>query len=157
MAALSPPACRCEADLRLHPRPCAGILAVRDDGRGLLVRRSIEPRRGLWQVPGGFMEVDESPEDAARRELREEALLEVGPLTLLGVYTPVESALVVFAWQGPALREGGAGHEVDEIGWFAPSEIPWDALSFTSTELTLRDWLRRADAPLPSRRTFWGG
>ena len=44
------------------------------------------------------MEAGESPEEAARRELREEALLEVGPLSLLGVYTPIESALVVFAW-----------------------------------------------------------
>lgn len=150
--------CPCGAFNRIHPRPCACVLAFRDDGRCLLVRRSIDPRRGLWQVPGGFMEIDESPEDGGRRELREEAHLEVGSLTLLGVYTPVETGLVVFAFAGAAASGGAeAGHEVEEVGWFAPDEIPWDRISFTSSELALHEWLRRRGYPSPQLQTTWGG
>lgn len=142
---------------RIHPRPCAAGLPVRD-GRFLLVRRDIEPRRGLWQVPGGFMELGESPAQAAARELREEALVESGELRLLGVYTPVVNNLVVIAFEAEALNEGAAGHETQEVRWFRPEETPWDALSFSSSEFAIRDWLRRMGLPAPGGIvTTWGG
>ena len=142
---------------RLHPRPCAAGLPVRD-GRFLLVRRDIEPRRGLWQVPGGFMELGESPAEAAARELREEALLETGTMRLLGVYTPVVNSLVVIAYEAEALNEGGAGHETQEVRWFRPEETPWDELSFSSSEFAIRDWMRRNGLAVPGALvTTWGG
>jgi len=142
---------------RLHPRPCAAGLPVRD-GRFLLVRRDIEPRRGLWQVPGGFMELGESPAEAAARELREEALLETGTMRLLGVYTPVVNSLVVIAYEAEALNEGGPGHETQEVRWFRPEETPWDELSFSSSEFAIRDWMRRNGLAVPGALvTTWGG
>ncbi len=147
----------CGFEHRLHPRPCAAALPVRD-GRFLLVRRDIEPRRGLWQVPGGFMELGESPAEAAARELREEALLETGAMRLLGVYTPVVNNLVVIVFEAEALNEGGAGHETQEVRWFRPEETPWDELSFSSSEFAIRDWMRRNGLAVPGAlATTWGG
>lgn len=143
----------------LHPRPCAGVLPVRD-GRVLLVRRDLEPRSGLWQAPGGFMEVGETVEEAAAREAREEAHIELEPssLELLTVVTAHRHAIVVVSFTGVTASAGEAGHEVSEIGWFGPAEIPWRELSFDSTEAPLREWLRRQGIEPPGEWfTHWDG
>lgn len=127
----------------INPRPVAGTIPVRDDGRILLVRRAISPRMGMWVFPGGYMDVGETAEEAAARETLEEAHLEVVNLQLLGVYTRPEPGVVVIVYEAEARGEGEAGHETSEIGWFHPERIPWDELAFDSTGWALRDWLKR--------------
>ena len=56
--------------------PTASAVLVDDAGRVLLARRAIDPERGKWDLPGGFLEVGEHPLDGLRRELREETGLE---------------------------------------------------------------------------------
>jgi ADP-ribose pyrophosphatase YjhB (NUDIX family) len=68
-----------------YPRPCAGMVVVKGD-RTLLLRRAQPPRRGLVDVPGGFIEAGEDIESAARRELGEETALRVGPVEWLDFY-----------------------------------------------------------------------
>jgi 8-oxo-dGTP diphosphatase len=68
-----------------YPRPCAGLIVVRDD-QVLLLRRAARPRRGCVDVPGGFVEAGEDLERAARRELQEETGLTVGRTEPLGFY-----------------------------------------------------------------------
>jgi len=58
-----------------------------ETGRVLLIRRKYPPFQGSYALPGGFVEVGERVEDACRRELKEEAGVEVGPLSLIGVYS----------------------------------------------------------------------
>ena len=125
----------------LNPRPVAGTIPVREDGALLLVRRAIEPQLGFWVFPGGFMDVGETAEEAAARETREEANLEVDELSLLGVYTRTHAGVVVIVYEARALGEGSAGSETSEIGWFAPDAIPWDELAFDTTHWALEAWL----------------
>lgn len=68
-----------------NPKPCAGGLVTRD-GRLLLLRRSIEPWRGRWDIPGGFCDADEHPEATVIREVREETGLEVRVTGMLGIW-----------------------------------------------------------------------
>lgn len=134
----------------LNPRPVAGVIPVRDDGRLLLVRRAIAPRAGTWVFPGGYMDLGESAEEAAVRETREEALLAVTDLALVGVYTRTAPGVVVIVYEGRALGEGGPGDETTEVAWFQPERIPWGELAFDSTHWALRDFLaRRGLAPRP--------
>lgn len=56
-------------------------------GRVLLIRRKNDPFRGQYAFPGGFIEIGETAEDSARRELKEETGIEAGELRLLGVYS----------------------------------------------------------------------
>lgn len=128
----------------INPRPVAGTIPVDSDGRALLVRRAIEPRAGHWVFPGGYMDVGESAEEAAARETREEACVEVANLRLLGVYTRVEPGIVVIVYEADALGPGAVGDESLEIGWFHPHAIPWEEIAFDSTEAALRDWVARA-------------
>ena len=76
---------RCRYLMFDYPRPCAGMIVVK--GRSVLVlRRGHPPRRGCLDTPGGFIDAGEGIEEAARRELREETGLDVGPCEWLGFY-----------------------------------------------------------------------
>ncbi len=76
---------RCGFLIYDYPRPCAGLLVVRGDAV-LLLRRAHPPRVGRLDVPGGFVESGESLEAAARRELREETGLTLGPIEPLSFH-----------------------------------------------------------------------
>jgi len=127
----------------INPRPVAGTIPVRADGKILLGRRDIEPRRGFWVFPGGFMDVGETAEEAAIRETREEVHLDVGNLELIGVFTRVEPGVVVIVYAAEALGEAEVGDETSEIGWFGADEIPWAEIAFDSTEAALQAWVGR--------------
>jgi 8-oxo-dGTP diphosphatase len=70
-----------------NPVPAACGFVRRDDGALLLVQRGVEPCKGQWSLPGGFMEVDESPEECILRELREETGLLAAHAHLIGAKT----------------------------------------------------------------------
>ena len=127
----------------LNPRPVAGTIPVRADGSILLLRRAIEPRIGYWVFPGGYMDLGETAEEAAIRETREEALLEVDQLSLVGVFTRTEPGVVVIVYEAVALGEGALGEESTELRWFAPHEIPWEELAFDSTEAAIKAGVSR--------------
>jgi 8-oxo-dGTP diphosphatase len=130
----------------LAPKVVAGTLPVHE-GRVLLTRRAIEPALGLWTFPGGYVDWGEDVRDGARRETFEEVGLEVRLDGLLGVYSYPGSpvVIVVFMASAPAGRPPvPCAAEVLEAAYFAPEEIPWEALAFPSTREALEDWVTRA-------------
>jgi len=66
-----------------NPKPTATLVCVKNNNI-LLVRRAFEPEKGKWSLPGGFIELGETPEDAAIRELKEETNLNGVPVQLIG-------------------------------------------------------------------------
>jgi 8-oxo-dGTP diphosphatase len=129
----------------------AGALVVDDEGRVLLARRAVEPFRGKWDIPGGFLEEGEHPIDGLKRELREETGLEVEPLEWLGVWMDsyggdsTAEATLNFYWTARTLSgEARPADDVDDLRWFAPDELPEpDDLAFVNVPLVLADWRAR--------------
>lgn len=124
-----------------NPRIVAGC--VPDcAGRILLCKRAIEPRRGYWTVPAGFMELGETMPDAAARETWEEAeaRVTVGPLIAVVDVIPARQVHVFFAGM---LSEPvyGAGAESLDVGLFSADEIPWDDIAFPSVRIALEQYL----------------
>lgn len=113
------------------------------DGRVILVRRAINPGRGLWVFPGGYMDQDETVEEAAMRETREEVNLDVRITRLIGVYSYRSPVVVVVYACDVVGGELSIDGESSEVRAFAPDEIPWDDLAFPSTRDGLRDFLAR--------------
>ena len=140
------PACvGCGFVYYLQPKIVACTIPVRD-GRVLLTRRAIDPARGLWTFPGGYVDWGEDVGDAARRETLEEVRLPVRLEALLGLYSYPGAPVVVAVWIAevpPDLEPVPSAAEVLEAGYFAPGDIPWDALAFPSTRDALRDWIAR--------------
>ena len=112
------------------------------EGRILLCRRAIEPRRGYWTVPAGFMENGETLQEAAVRESQEEALADVTIGSLLSIVHVLhaEQVHVFFRARLPEARYG-AGAESLEVRLVTPADIPWTDIAFPSTDFTLRHYL----------------
>jgi 8-oxo-dGTP diphosphatase len=136
----------------VNPRLVVTTLPITDAGELVLLRRGIEPGRGRWAQPGGFLEIDETVYEAAIRETLEETGLNIEPGEIIGLYTRLEAAVVTIAFESRVVG-GSAGPtpEALEVAEFAPQDIPWSDLAFRTTMWMLRDWidLRRPDLTYP--------
>jgi ADP-ribose pyrophosphatase YjhB (NUDIX family) len=120
----------------------AVIALVPCDGGLVMVRRAINPGYGLWVVPGGFVDVGELVEDAVVRETREEASLTVRVVRLLNVHSYKHSRTVVLSFITEYVAgDLGAGDEEMEARIFAPEDIPWEGIAFSSTRDAVREYL----------------
>lgn len=130
-----------------NPKLVAGAVVTWQSPEGetlfLLCRRAIEPRRGYWTLPAGFIEERESPADGARREAMEEACCEIAIDGLLGIYTVTHISQVLFFFEARLERAVFAcGSESLEVQLFRWAEIPWDELAFESVPWALDCWRR---------------
>ena len=131
-----------------NPKIVVGSV-VRHQGAILLCRRAIAPGHGLWTIPAGYLELNETPEEGARREAFEEARADLSLKRLLAVYSVPRISQVQLIYR--AVLAGGdvaAGPESLEVAWFDPDDIPWNALAFPSVHWALRhDAQAQAGAP----------
>jgi 8-oxo-dGTP diphosphatase len=143
-----------------HDPKVTTAVVIEVDGGVLLGRRSIEPGRGQWCLPGGFVNDDEDPWDAAARECLEEICASVEMTRLIGVYHIAKRtapSMVGIAYQ--ARLAGGSrpapGPEMLEVGVFALDSLP--PLAFPSHRKVLVEYVAalatnvRSDATSPAR------
>ena len=132
-----------------NTRPTAAVVIERrnDDGRleFLVLRRAVEPGLGRWDLPAGFLEPRETPDEGARREAQEEAGFAVRLTGLLGAYASRESNTVVFAYIARAVDAAAApepDHESSEARWISPGDL--DAIlpliAFAPIRAAIEDW-----------------
>jgi ADP-ribose pyrophosphatase YjhB (NUDIX family) len=121
-------------------KPTASAACLDDEGRVLLSRRGEEPFKGMWDLPGGFLDEEEHPLDCLRRELREEGGVEVEPLELLGVWIDkyggdgsAQTTLNIYWTARIVDGELEPADDVAEFRWFEPAEVPLDELAFPHT------------------------
>src|SRR5262245_26216124 len=124
-----------------NPRLVVGCVPEHE-GRILLCRRAIEPRRGFWTVPAGFKENGETLQQAAARESFEEALASVEIGSLLAIVNVTHAHQVhVFFRATLASPSFGPGPESLEVKLLDPVDIPWRDIAFRSTIFSLERYL----------------
>ncbi len=126
-----------------NPKIVVGCVPERGD-RILLCRRAIEPRRGYWTVPAGFMELGETMEEGAARETAEEALATVEIGRLFATVDVVQAGQVHVFFTARLVSDFGVGAESLESALFLESEIPWDELAFPSVRFALERYFEDA-------------
>jgi len=129
---------QCETIHYSNPKIVAGCIPVWQD-KILLCKRAIEPQHGLWTLPAGFMENDESTVEAALRETLEEAGAQVEVRDLYTMISLVHINQVYMMFLADMTNTDFApGEESLETELFAEEEIPWDRIAFPVIEETMR-------------------
>ena len=106
--------------------------------RILLCRRAIDPRKGFWTLPAGYLEENETPQDGARREAREEARCDIVLEGLLAVYSIPRISQVQLMYRARLDTEKfGAGAESLDVRLFDWDDIPWTEIAFPSVHWAL--------------------
>jgi len=116
-----------------YPRPSvsADVMTFdRESNKILLIQRKNDPFAGSWALPGGFMDMDESAEQCAVRELQEETGLKVGDVQQIGAFSAVErdprARVVTIAFLAFASESDGAvaADDAADARWFKMDELP---------------------------------
>ncbi len=120
-----------------NPKVVAGAVCVWEE-KFLLCRRSIEPRKGYWTVPAGFLELGETIADGAAREVWEEAQAEVEVDQLLGIFEIPRINQIYILYKARMLNpKFSAGPESMEVELFSWDEIPWEDIAFPAIKWSL--------------------
>jgi len=126
---------RCEFIHYQNPKVVAGAVCTWRDDKGqdkiLLAKRAIEPRKGFWTLPAGYMELGETTEQAARREALEEACATIEIDRLLAMYSVARIGQVQIMYRARLVTADIAcGIESEEVALVDWADIPWDQLAF---------------------------
>lgn len=134
-----------------NPKIVAGAVVISGD-KVLMCRRAIEPRRGFWTLPAGYMELGETIEEAAVREAHEEAEALIHLDGVLGIFSVarIGQVQVIFRarFANPDAPEFRPGQESLEVGLFRWDEIPWNEIAFPTVVWALDAWNAVRDGPL---------
>ena len=123
-----------------NPRLVVCSLPIWED-QVLLCRRAIEPRHGMWTLPGGFMENGESTGDAAIRETLEEACARIEIIDLYAMYSLPYIDQVHLTFRARLLDlDFGPGQESLEVKLFSEVEIPWNEIAFRPVRYSLEHY-----------------
>jgi len=112
-----------------NPKIVAGSVVTLGD-KILLCKRAIEPRKGFWTLPAGFMELGETVEEAAKREAIEEAEADIEITRMLATYSVPRIGQVQVMFLAELKSEIAPGPESLEVGLYDWADIPWSELAF---------------------------
>lgn len=145
------PVCSACGFVQFHDPKVAVIGLVVHRSRVLLIQRAVDPAKGKWSLPGGYMDAGEMPQGALKRELQEEVGLSVKLGELIEIFPMVNSEEerigIVLAFKGEPTGSPDipfVADDAQDAGWFSADEIPSD-LAFESTESLLVNW--KASSP----------
>ena len=143
--ALRPVCSACEFVQFLDPKVAVIALVLHGD-RVLLIQRAVDPGKGEWSLPGGYMDAGEMPREALQREMMEEVGLRTKVGELLDIFPMVNDGGdrigIVLAFQGEPMDSPEipfVADDAQDAGWFMADGIPAE-LAFESTETLLENW-----------------
>ena len=119
---------QCQSPLYENPIPATAAVYFNENREVLLVKRKVNPNKGDWCLPGGYVEMEETPEACCLRELKEETNLEGDIKKLVGVYlseSPVyKSVLVIGYWLSEVKGELMAGYDAEAVQFYPLDQLP---------------------------------
>lgn len=150
----------CGFHLYENPRPTNGLIAENKKGEILLVKRKDNPKKGFWDVPGGFVEIGETLEESFIREIREELGDEPKNLFYLTstadryLYKGINYHTICFLFTGKVNPKKIKVHDdITEIKFFPKNKIPYDRIAFAGVKVGLKLYLSSPNQPEKTPKT----
>lgn len=132
----------------INPGPTSGVILENENGEILLAERGMDPAKGLWDFPGGFIDMGENAEDAAIRELKEELGITAVDLKYFASFSDeylfdgiIIPSLTLFYVGKLGNEKITPGDDVSGYKFFKLSEIPLDKLAFENTREALEKYI----------------
>ena len=146
----------CKTIHYINPKIIVGVIPEAPDGRILMCRRNIEPRKGMWTFPAGFMELGETTAQGAAREGLEEsqAVIEVLDLLCVISVTYVSQVYMIHRGRLPEDAHYGPTSESSEVVLMREEEIPWGEIAFPTIYQSLQYFFADRAAGKPGFRTL---
>ncbi|MBI2592419.1 NUDIX domain-containing protein [Candidatus Saccharibacteria bacterium] len=137
----------CELSFYINPKPCTAVVLVNNQDEYLLVERAVEPAKGYWDLPGGFVEENETFEENTAREVKEElgiiinkeTLHYIGSVTELYKYQGIDypTLAAVFIARMPRNAQLRPADDVASYRFFSPDNLPMGKLAFEHMSIDL--------------------
>lgn len=140
----------CNFHYYVNPTPCSAAILHNKQGEILMVKRKFDPHKGMWDLPGGFVEFDETMENSVIREIKEEINAEIENLQYvcttndLYVYRGVLYHTICSTYTADLVDDNLKPlDDVEEIRFFKTDSIPYTDISFDSIKEILRNYLKK--------------
>ncbi len=139
----------CELHFYINPSPTAGAILINEIGEILLVKRRVDPGKGLWDVPGGFVDLNENLEDSLNRELKEELGIDSREFKYLGSKVDIykysnryqQTLGTIFEGKVSSKENLKASDDISGYKFFTKDNFPIDKIAFKSLEEFFRRYL----------------
>lgn len=138
----------CGFHLYENPRPTNGLIAENEKGEILLVKRLYPPKKGFWDVPGGFADIEETMEESLKREIREELGVELNNLRYFTstvdryLYKGMNYYTLCFHFTGNVNSKKIIPHDdISEVKFFPKDKIPFNRIAFEGVKTGLKMYL----------------
>ena len=140
----------CKHEEHNNPRPTNGAIIKNEKGEILLTKRKFDPKKGYWDIAGGFVNVQETIEESLRREIKEELGVDIISSSYLTsqfsryLYKGENLHTLMFAFivEIP-IEKIKAGDDVSEVRFFAPDKIPYEEMAFEGITQILKEYLKK--------------
>ena len=141
---------KCKNHTFVNPRPCTAVIIENEKNEFLLVKRAHEPEKGKWDLPGGFIEINETAAQGAQRELEEELGVNAKELVITDSYPDwyiyenmnIPTFIIGLIGKLPSDTTFNYADDVSDGKWFTKENIPFADIAFIGIEKMLKDYIK---------------
>ena len=141
---------QCDFYFYVNPAPCNAAILENNTGEILLVKRKYDPKKDYWDVPGGFINTNESLEESMTREIKEELGIELSEFAYFAsfsdryMYKNIHYYTLGVVFIGKVGDQFLTPHDdVAEVKFFKKNQIPFDLIAFPSVQKALKLYLKK--------------
>lgn len=138
----------CGFSTYINPVPCNGVIIQNGKNEIMLVKRKVNPKKGYWDLPGGFLQPNENLEQSVKREIKEELGVNVEMKDIIGTYKDeymfqdiLIPTLGIVVTAKPSSFNFKAKDDITSYKFFAPNEVLKQKLAFRSLRESLHDFI----------------
>lgn len=142
---------KCHLKNYTNPRPCNAVIFYNKKGEILMVKRRLDPQKNKWDLPGGFINPNETLEESVKREIQEELTLSLKGFTYLASYIDTylfenvrySTLCFVFSMHFDTKNVIRCADDAASYGWFKQKNIPTEDIAFDGIRRALKDYFTR--------------